>query len=58
MPVVGLLSEAMAAAAKTMSNALNTALVLIEHVDHQSRNSLERRLPKSRRENDEFDDIH
>lgn len=50
--------EAMAAAAKTMSNALNTALVLIEHVDHQSRNTLERRLPKSRREYDEFDDIH
>ena len=51
-------AEAMAAAARTMSDALNTALVLIEHVDHQSRNTLERRMPKSRREYDEFEDIH
>ena len=50
--------EAMANAAKTMSNALNAALVLIEHVDLQSRNTLERRLPKSRREYDELEDIH
>ena len=49
--------EAMANAAKTMSNALNAALVLIEHVDLQSRNTLERRLPKNRREYDELDDI-
>jgi len=51
-------TEAMANAAQTMSNALNAALVLIEHVDLQSRNTLERRLPKSRRDYDELDDIH
>ena len=51
-------AEAMANAAKTMSNALNAALVLIEHVDLQSRNTLERRLPKNRREYDELEDIH
>lgn len=51
-------AEVMASAAQTMSNALNAALVLIEHVDLQSRNTLERRLPKSRREYDEFEDIH
>lgn len=50
--------EAMTAAAKTMSDALNTALVLIDHVDLQSRNTLERRLPKTRREYDELDDLH
>ena len=50
-------TEAIAAAAETMSNALNAALVLIEHVDHQSRNTLERRVPKSRRDYDEFDDM-
>ena len=50
--------EAMTAAAQTMSNALNAALVLIEHVDLQSRNTLERRLPKNRREYDELEDIH
>ena len=51
-------AEAMANAAKTMSNALNAALVLIEHVDLQSRNTLERRLPKNRREYDELEDVH
>lgn len=51
-------AEAMANAAKTMSNALNAALALIEHVDLQSRNTLERRLPKNRREYDELEDIH
>jgi hypothetical protein len=50
-------AEAMTAAAETMSNALNAALVLIEHVDHQSRNTLERRVPKSRRDYDELDDL-
>ena len=49
-------AEAMASAAKTMSNALNAALVLIEHVDLQSRNTLERRLPKSRRDYDQLED--
>lgn len=48
----------MANAAKTMSNALNAALALIEHVDLQSRNTLERRLPKNRREYDDLEDIH
>ena len=50
-------SEAMTAAAETMINALNAALVLIEHVDHRARNTLERRVPKSRRDYDEFDDV-
>jgi hypothetical protein len=50
-------AEAMANAAKTMSNALNAALVLIEHVDLQSRNTLERRLPKSRRDYDKLEDV-
>ena len=49
--------EAMSAAAETMSNALNAALVLIEHVELQSRNTLERRLSKTRRETDLMDDI-
>jgi hypothetical protein len=31
---------------------------LIEHVDHQSKTSMERRLPKHRREYDEFSDDH
>lgn len=51
-------AEAMTAAAQAMSNTLNAALVLIEHVDHQARNTLERRLPKNRREYDELEDIH
>ena len=51
-------SETIAHAAKTMSDALHTALVLIEHVEVQSRNTLERRLPRHRREFDEFDDVH
>lgn len=49
--------EAMNAAADAMGKALDTALVLIEHVDHQSRNTLERRLPKHRRQDDLLDDI-
>ena len=49
-------AEALANAAKTMSNALNAALALIEHVDHQSRNTLERRMPKNRRDYDQLDD--
>jgi hypothetical protein len=50
--------EAMAAAAKAMSDALNTALTLVEHANHQSQNTLERRLPRYRRAHDLLDDIH
>ncbi|NGZ87685.1 hypothetical protein [Duganella aceris] len=49
--------EAMAAAAKAMSDALNTALTLVEHANHQSQNTLERRLPRYRRAHDLLDDI-
>ncbi|MCU6498712.1 hypothetical protein LPN04_13000 [Rugamonas sp. A1-17] len=51
-------AEAMAAAAKAMSAALSTALTLVEHANHQSQNTLERRLPRYRRAHDELDDIH
>ena len=48
----------MVAAAKGMSDAPNTALVLVEHANHQSQNTLERRLPRYRRGHDLLDDIH
>jgi len=48
----------MAAAAKPMSDALSTALTLVEHANHQSQNTLERRLPRYRRAHDLLDDIH
>ncbi|GJI95708.1 hypothetical protein RugamoR57_24260 [Duganella caerulea] len=51
-------AEAMAAAAKAMSAALSTALTLVEHANHQSQNTLERRLPRYRRAHDQLDDIH
>lgn len=51
-------AEAMASAAKAMSDALGTALTLVEHANHQSQNTLERRLPRYRREHDLLDDIH
>jgi 2-phospho-L-lactate transferase/gluconeogenesis factor (CofD/UPF0052 family) len=51
-------AEAMAAAAKAMSDALSTALTLVEHANHQSQNTLERRLPRYRRTQDLLDDIH
>lgn len=50
-------ADAMAAAAKSMSDALNTALTLVEHANHQSQNTLERRLPRYRRAYDELDDV-
>ena len=46
----------MVTAAKAMSDALNTALVLVEHANHQSQNLLERRLPRYRRQADQMDD--
>ena len=49
--------EAMSAAAKGMSEALTTALTLVEHANHQSQNQLERRLPRYRRAVDMMDDI-
>jgi hypothetical protein len=49
---------AMAAAAKAMSDALGAALMLVEHANHQSQNTLERRLPRYRRSYDLLDDIH
>ncbi|MET0322370.1 MAG: hypothetical protein ABW069_16745 [Duganella sp.] len=50
-------ADAMATAAKAMSDALMTALTLVEHANHQSRNTLERRLPRYRRDTDQMDDI-
>jgi hypothetical protein len=50
--------DAMTTAAKTMSDALTAALMLIEHVDHQSKTIMERRMPKHRREYDELTDDH
>ena len=43
---------------KAMGDALGTALTLVEHANHQSQNTLERRLPRYRREHDLLDDIH
>jgi hypothetical protein len=51
-------ADAMAAAAKSMSAALSTALTLVEHANHQAQNTLERRLPRYRRDIDQMDDIH
>ncbi|NGZ87729.1 hypothetical protein [Duganella aceris] len=51
-------AQAMTAAAKAMSESLNAALVLIEHVDHQTKTLVERRAPKHRREYDLLEDIH
>lgn len=51
-------ADAMTSAAKAMSDALKTALVLVEHANNQSQNTLERRLPKHRREYDMLSDIH
>jgi hypothetical protein len=51
-------ADAMTAATKAMSDTLNAALLLIEHVDHQSKTMSERRLPKHRREYDLMDDDH
>jgi hypothetical protein len=50
-------ADAMAASARAMSDALKTALVLVEHANHQSHNTLERRLPRYRREYDTLRDI-
>jgi len=49
--------EAMSAAAKAMSDALSTALTLVEHANHQSQNQLERRLPRYRRTEDMMEDV-
>ncbi|OEZ55378.1 hypothetical protein [Duganella sp. HH105] len=51
-------ATAMSAAVKTMSDALNAALMLIEHVDHQTKTMSERRLPKHRRADDTLTDDH
>jgi hypothetical protein len=48
----------MTTAAKAMGDALKTALVLVEHANNQSQNTLERRLPRYRREYDMLSDIH
>lgn len=50
-------AEAMTKAAKAMSDALTTALTLVEHASLQSQNVLERRLPRYRRTEDTLDDI-
>lgn len=44
--------EAMAAAARTMSDALQTTLALVEHVHHQASLRPEQRIPKRRRQED------
>ena len=51
-------TEALTAATKTMGDALHAALLLIEHVDHQSTTLMERRLPRHRRQYDELSDDH
>ncbi|MRW91312.1 hypothetical protein GJ699_15070 [Duganella sp. FT80W] len=51
-------ADTLHSAAKAMSQALNAAVLLIQHVDHQSTTILERRLPKNRREYDTLEDIH
>lgn len=51
-------ADAMTTAAKAMSDTLKTALVLVEHANNQSQNTLERRLPRYRREHDMLSDIH
>ncbi|GJI88375.1 hypothetical protein [Duganella hordei] len=50
--------QALTTATKTMGDALHAALLLIEHIDHQSKTLMERRLPKHRREYDELSDDH
>lgn len=51
-------ADAMTTAAKSMSDALTTALALVEHANHQSQNTLERRLPRYRRAFDQLTDDH
>lgn len=48
--------DAMAAAAKSMSETLKSALLLVEHVDHHAQQRSERRLPKHRRQQDWMQD--
>ena len=48
-PVAASPVEAMAAAARTMSDALQTTLTLVQHIHHESTRQLERRIPKRRR---------
>jgi hypothetical protein len=51
-------ADALTSAAKAMSQALNAAVLLIDHVDYQSTTVMERRLSKNRREYDLMEDIH
>lgn len=51
-------AEAISEAAKAMNTTLSAAMLLIQHVDHQSTTVVERRLPKNRREFDLMDDVH
>ena len=44
--------EAMAAAARTMSDALQTTLALVEHAHHKAALKPEQRIPKRRRQED------
>lgn len=50
-------ADAMSKAAKAMSDALTTALTLVEHANLQSQNVLERRLPRYRRVEDTLDEL-
>jgi hypothetical protein len=49
-------AAALTAASRAMSQSLQAAMQLIEHVDHQSTTVLERRLPRQRRRHDLLDD--
>ena len=48
--------EAMAAAARTMSDALQTTLALVEHVHHKASLRPEQRIPKRRQQEDMLPD--
>jgi hypothetical protein len=51
-------AEAISEAAKAMHASLNAAMLLIQHVDHQSTTITERRMAKNRRKHDLMDDDH
>ncbi|TFW24048.1 hypothetical protein [Duganella callida] len=50
-------ADALSSAAKAMSQALNAAVTLIEHVDYQTTTVLDRRMPRTRRKYDMLEDI-
>ncbi len=50
--------DAMRAAASSMSDALQAALTLIEHTNHQARQQVDRRVPRHRRQDDFLIDVY